>query len=177
MKKSITFLIAFVAVFIIALNYSPLTDFVNNLLQNQIASFGYFGIFILVFLLELIPQPFISAILPVTGGILINLNFYYVLAAGISAAISSNYLAYFLGIKYGDKLAVKLLKEKNYAYAQRWFNKHGNKSVAILAITPLPYFPIMGGVFKMSLKEFTIYGILPRIAHFIIFGSLSALLI
>lgn len=44
--------------------------------------------------------------------------------------------------------------------------------MAVLALTPIPYFPILGGLFKMKVSDFIIYGIIPRILNFFILGWL-----
>ncbi len=171
-RRFIFTLLLLVGLIICLLNYNFLSSFAENYLETQIENLGYLGVIFSVFVLELIPQPFLSALIPFTTGLLFNLNAYYLLFMVIVTSIVANYLAYFLGFRYGDSIANFFVSEKNYEKTTKWFDKYGKISITILALTPLPYFPIMGGIFKMTFKEFTTYAIVPRMFHFIIFSSL-----
>ena len=157
--------------------YTPIQNTLSDFLEDQIAILGYYGIFISVFLLELIPQPLISALLPFTTGLLLDLKFFNLLLILLIGSITANYLAYFIGIIYGEKMARYFISEKNYNKSVQWFDKYGMSFMTILALTPLPYFPIMGGIFHMTFKEFTMYAIIPRIFHLVIFSFLIGFII
>ncbi len=157
---------------IIALNYTFIENILRQYLEDQISTFGYSAIFASIFILESIPQPFLSGLVPLTIGIGFNLTFATLLTLAIISSITANYLAYFIGKHGGDRATSLLIREKNYKKSVDWFNRHGIKTISILALSPLPYFPVMGGIFKMKFKDFTLYAIIPRIFHFIIFSSL-----
>lgn len=154
------------------LNYNHIEEKIGVILGDQIENFGYAAIIFAVFLLEAVPQPFVSALVPFTTGFFLGLDFHNLVIITLITAISANYLAYFFGYYYSDTIGKFLVNPKNYEKSLRWFEKYGKKGIAILALTPLPYFPIMGGVFKMSLKDFSIYAIIPRILHFLTFAYL-----
>ena len=99
-----------------------------------------------------------------------GLDFFMLLGLTLIAVISSNYLGYFIGKKYSNNIKRYMINKNNYEKSLSWFNRFGNKTITLLALTPLPYFPILGGLFKMKLKEFTIFAIIPRIFHFLIFS-------
>jgi len=173
-KKTRTILIVLfvlIGLIICLVNYTYLTTLAENLLQTQIGSWGYYGIAISVFLIELIPQPILSSWMPCSVGLLFNMNFFYIILISLASAMPANYLAYFIGTKYGKSVANFFVSEANYEKSIKWFDKYGKKSISVLALLPLPYFPVMGGIFKMTLKEFTIYAIIPRIFHFILLLS------
>jgi len=172
MKKSTVLLIAVSLLALVLLNYSSFGEEFSDLLGGTIVNWGYYGIFLGVLVLEFVPQPLISALLPVSAGIFFHLDFVYVLVLAISGSVLSNYFAYFLGKKYGAKLVSFFVSKDSYQNAQRWFDMYGNKSILVLALTPLPYFPILGGTFGMNFKEFSLYAVIPRICHFVIFSSL-----
>lgn len=172
MKKRTILLIGVVLLALFLLNYSGFGESVSNFLEGQIATWGYYGIFLAVVVLEFVPQPFVSALLPVSAGIFFHLDFVYVLGLAILGSVLSNYFAYFVGRRYGDRFVPLLVSNKNYHNARKWFDRYGNKAILVLALTPLPYFPILGGVFGMKLREFTTCAIIPRILHFIIFSLL-----
>jgi membrane protein DedA with SNARE-associated domain len=159
------------------INYNYLSNLIESLLEKQIGNWGYYGIIISVFILEFIPQPFLSALIPFTTGLLFNLNTLGLIITMILTSIIANYAAYFLGRYYGDFTTRFFISKKNYEKSLIWFKKYGKKSITILALTPLPYFPIMGGIFKMNFKEFTLYAIIPRIFHFTIFSCLIIIFI
>jgi len=105
----------------------------------------------------------------------LNFNVITLFWLTIIGSILANYAAYYLGLSL-ESSAVKLfVKEENYDKSLSWFNKYGKKSFSLLALSPLPFFPILGGVFKMNFFEFTKYAIIPRIIHYLIFGSILIL--
>ena len=170
----LTFLIL-VLLAIIIFNYSYLSGLLGGFFEDQIQIWGYFGVSISSFILELIPQPFLSALVPFTTGLLLKLDFQYLFFTMLISSIIANYIAYFFGKYYGDSIALFLVSKESYEKSLNWFGKYGKKSITFLALTPIPYFPVMGGIFKMTLREFTVYAIIPRIFHFIIFAHLILL--
>ena len=176
-KNLILSLMGCVLAIIILIHYNTLYNFSNTFLETQIQNWGYQAIFVSVFILELIPQPLLSGLVPFATGMLFDLSFWVLLCITIIASIIANYTAYFLGIQYGEPIAHFFVSKKNYNRSIVWFQKHGKKSITLLALTPLPYFPIMGGIFKMTFREFTLYAIIPRILHFTIFSYLILMLI
>src|SRR3989344_4850903 len=87
------------------------------------------------------------------------------------------YFAYFFGRVYGEPIARYFVSEKNYLKTKQWFEKYGIKAFFVLALLPLPYFPIMAGIFNIKPRELTIYAIIPRIFHFVIFTYLISLVV
>ena len=151
-------------------NYSLLQNQINESLGVQVQKYGYIAVFILAFILEISPQPFASAIVPYTNRLVLGLDFKILLTTTIIAVILSSITAYIIGIKYGKRLTVKFVGEENFEKSYNTFQKYGKPGMAVLALTPLPYFPILGGVFKMNFKDFLLFAIIPRIIHFLIFG-------
>lgn len=152
------------------LNYSPILEFLRVTLEEGILRWGYVGISVSIFILEFIPQPFISSLIPLSSGIVFGLDIHRVLILAIISAVTANYLAYLLGSRYGEKIVKFFISRKAYGKSVEWFRRHGKKSITMLALTPLPYFPIMGGIFKMSTKEFIVYAIVPRIIYLVVFS-------
>jgi len=154
------------------INYSVLSNQVDESLNNQVEKYGYIGVFILAFILEISPQPFASALVPYANGIIFGLDFKLLLAITILAVILSSLTAYWIGLKYGKRVAIKFTGEETYQKYHNIFKKYGKPGMAILALTPIPYFPILAGLFKMNLKNFIIFAVIPRIFHFLVFGYL-----
>jgi len=152
------------------INFSLLQNQINDSLGNQVQKYGYIAVFILAFILEISPQPFASAIIPYTNGLILGLDFKSLLTVTIVGVILSSLTAYAIGIRYGEKVTIKLVGKENFEKSDKTFKKYGKPGMALLALTPLPYFPILGGVFKMDFKDFLLFAIIPRIIHFLIFG-------
>jgi len=170
--------LAILALFIYALiNFGLLQNQLETSLENQILKYGYISIFIIAILLEGLPQPFVSAIFPFITGVVLGLDFKLLLLITIAGAILSGFVAYAIGIIYGKKIAIKIAGKENYQTYHDLFKRYGKLGMTIIALTPLPYFPILAGVFKMNLGDFIRFAVIPRIFHFLIFGYLASLLV
>lgn len=180
MKKKRIFLLGFLILIVLIFSlsyYNTLSLYAENILKMSVNQWGYYGIALSVFILEFVPQPFLSVLIPFTIGRLFDLNPYYLIVLSVIFSVIANYSSYFLGYTLGDKVARFMVTEENYNKSLSWFKKYGKKSLSVLALTPLPYFPVMGGIFKMTPWEFTIYGIIPRMMHFLIFLPLIMIFI
>ncbi|MBU0977037.1 MAG: hypothetical protein KKD18_01335 [Nanoarchaeota archaeon] len=91
MKKDAFFVIGAIFIVLVILNYSSFGTSLSSYLQKQVATWGFYGLFILVFVLEFLPQPLISSLLPVSAGLFFQWSFIYVLLVSVVAAVSSNY--------------------------------------------------------------------------------------
>ena len=154
------------------INFAVLENQLNDNLQGQVDRYGLIAVFLLAFILEVIPQPFVSSIVPFANGLLFGLDFTGLLIVTLLAIIFSSFTAYFLGIYFGKRLTVRLIGQDNYEKTYEMFRLYGKQGMVILALTPIPYFPILGGVFKMKPYDFVLYAVIPRIAHIIIFSYL-----
>ena len=172
-KKNIVIILLIITLSLITiLNYSTIEHYINRYVQDLVEEYGYYAIGTLVFFLETVPQPFISALVPLSVGIIFELNIVVLLSMVIIVSITANYTAYFIGYYSSDQITKFFTNKKNYQKVQKWFEKYGKYSLSILALSPLPYLPIIGGIYKMKFIEFTIYAIIPRFIHFLIFGLL-----
>jgi undecaprenyl-diphosphatase len=91
---------------------------------------------------------------------------------GLTATASSTagaLLGYWIGLKGGRPILLKLAGEKSVKKAEEFFNRHGAWAVGIAAFTPIPYkvFMIASGVFMLrNLKAFIIASLLGRGGRF-----------
>ena len=167
--KQITFIFSLIILIILIysiINFGVLKNQINENLNNKIQKYGYITIFIVGFLGEIIPQPFVSAIIPFTNGLLLNLNHKILLTILLTSTILSSLLGYVLGHVYGKGIILKFIEEENYHKYKKLFKKYGKLGMTIAAFTPLPYLPIIPGLFKMKFKDFIIYGLIPRLIYF-----------
>jgi len=92
---------------------------------------------------------------------------------GLVATVSSTagaILGYWIGLKGGRPILLKLAGEKSVKKAEELFNRYGAWAVGIAAFTPIPYkvFTIASGVFMLrNLKAFIIASLLGRGGRFI----------
>jgi len=169
-RRIILYGIILISLIVISLNYSEISTWFESTLEENIKNFGYSSIFIAAFLLESFPQPFISSLIPFATGLFFNLSFIPLISMVVIGSIIGNYVAFTIGAHYGKPVANLVISQKSYRRSVSWFKRHGRKSMVILALTPLPYFPMMAGILRMSIREFTLYGVIPRIIHLISFG-------
>ena len=91
---------------------------------------------------------------------------------GLVATVSSTagaLLGYWIGLKGGRPILLKLTGEKSVKKAEELFNRYGAWAVGIAAFTPIPYkvFTIASGVFMLrNLKAFILASILGRGGRF-----------
>ena len=91
---------------------------------------------------------------------------------GLVATVSSTagaLLGYWIGLKGGRPILLKLAGEKSVMKAEEFFNRYGAWAVGIAAFTPIPYkvFTIASGVFMLrNLKAFILASILGRGGRF-----------
>lgn len=170
-KKTFIVLSVLVVVsLLILLNYAYIENYFGGFLDQNIEKWGYVGVFVSVFFLEIFPQPFLSSLLPLSSGFFYQFDLVTLVLVAIVAAMLSNYTAYFIGLKYGNEISDYFISPENFKKAQKWVDSHGEKILILMAMTPLPYFPVLGGLFKLPFWKFTMYAIIPRAIHFMIFS-------
>ncbi|TWI73927.1 membrane protein YqaA with SNARE-associated domain [Desulfobotulus alkaliphilus] len=128
--------------------------------------FGYMGIMVFSLLLEVSFQ-LIGPDLFIAVGVVIKMNPFYLLASIITGSFLAGFIGYHLGRVYGEPILHYTLKKQNMMKAINIFQKYGKFGLTILALTPLPYFPILGGIFRLSLKDFMVYALVPRAIRYI----------
>lgn len=101
-----------------------------------------------------------------------QLNLFVVLALLIIAAILGDALNFWIGQKYGRKLAqlkigkYALLKEKHLQQTQDFFEKHGSKTIIIARFVPIvrTFAPFTAGLANMRYNVFLKYNVVGGIS-------------
>jgi len=150
---------------------------INQQVENYVERYGYASIFVLSYLFEISPQPFVSAVVPVATGIAFGMDFSKILNLAILSIILSGLTGYFIGETFGKRFAMKFIDEEQFAKYSKLFKEYGDAAMAIAALTPIPYIPMIAGVFKMRLSHFLIYGVLVRVLHIAFFAWLFNLIL
>jgi len=100
---------------------------------------------------------------------------------GLIATVSSTagaLLGYWIGLKGGRPILLKLAGEKSMKRVEEFFNKYGAWAIGIAAFTPIPYkvFTIASGVFMLrNLRAFIIASLLGRGGRFMAEAALIML--
>lgn len=139
---------------------------------EKIASYGYWGIFLISILANA------TVIIPAPGLLLVfgmgaRFNPLLVgLAAGAGATLGelSGYLAGFSG-------QAIIENQKRYDQVVRWMQKNGPLTISILAFVPNPLFDLAGmisGAFRMPVFKFLFFALIGKILKMLIFAYAGA---
>ena len=99
---------------------------------------------------------------------LAQLNLFVVLGLLMAAAILGDALNFWIGQKYGRKLAqmqigqYRLLKEKHLQQTQAFFEKHGSKTIIIARFVPIvrTFAPFTAGLANMRYSTFLKFNVI-----------------
>ena len=97
-----------------------------------------------------------------------QLNLFVVLSLLIAAAIIGDALNFYIGHKFGRKLAqlkigrFALLKEKHLQQTQNFFEKHGSKTIIIARFVPIvrTFAPFTAGIARMRYPIFLRFNVI-----------------
>jgi len=136
-------------------------EIIITYLVDTIGSFGYIGIFLLMFL-ESSFFPFQSEVVMIPAGYLVykwEMNLGLVLFFGISGSLAGAWFNYFLAYKFGRKFLLKIINQEKVTKLEEFFDKHGHISTFTGRLIPgiRQYISFPAGLAKMDYKKFTIY--------------------
>lgn len=139
-------------------------DFFRNQIEVFIFAYGFLGIFVLSFLADALEQPFGPEV-PAVIGILFGLNFVNVFLFSISGAFFGGLVGFYFGRHFLSNRISATCSTKKYRNYCNIFSKHGSWSLFVASVSPLPYvtFCWFAGSFGMKLRNFLIFGYVPRI--------------
>lgn len=147
-------------------------DFISNILQfglNLVSNLGYWGVFIVTILENLIPPIPSEVILPFTGFLVFKgeMMFWLVVLAATLGNLVGALFFYYVGayggrwflIKYGRYLG---FKEQDIDRGDVWFDKHGKAVVLFGRMVPIvrSVISIPAGISKMPLIQFISYSLI-----------------
>jgi len=95
----------------------------------------------------------------------LHLNLPLLLVGCFVAAVAGDQVGYLFGRRVGDSLLERpdgrLFKAKNVERAQRFFDKHGSKTIVLARFVPVvrTFTPIVAGVTKMRYRTFVTYNL------------------
>jgi membrane-associated protein len=95
----------------------------------------------------------------------LHLNLPLLLAGTFVAAVAGDQVGYLFGRRVGESLLSRpdsrLFKRQNVAKAQRFFDRHGSKTIVLARFVPVvrTFTPIVAGVTRMRYRTFVTYNL------------------
>lgn len=141
--------------------------FINKLelvVENSVSTANIFILFLVIFLIEFIPQPIGPELFFISASIL-NYNYFMAIFLTFIATSISTYIHYRLGESFYDYICKNGRCDKHVAK----FNKYGKYALFVSAIGPIPYVPLcwISGSINMERKTFWLYGLISRFLRII----------
>lgn len=91
-----------------------------------------------------------------------------VLSLFLICAVFAGIGYYWIGAHYGRKILKYFDKDSIEKY-EKFFRKYGSLSMILMAITPIPYLPTIGGVFGMKYLSLFIVFFVRILRHIVVF--------
>jgi membrane protein DedA with SNARE-associated domain len=148
-----------------------------------ISSMGYFGVFLAMAIESAcIPLPS-EIILPFTGYMVYvgNFEFWPAIVAATLGNLLGGLVAYFIGL-WGGRPFIKrygqyiFIKERELAWTERLFNRHGEVTVLVGRLLPIvrTFISLPAGIARMNpvkMAIYTVLGALPWCMFLVLFGE------
>jgi len=137
-----------------------------------VANYGYFAVFIITLIVEILAQP-IGPEIPLVTGRIFGLNIIYV---SLLTSIGS-ILASLLNYKIGGLLYENVCEDRACRKYLKLHQRYGRYGLLIAALGPVPYVPFcwFSGAFGLGMRKFLYFGVIPRIFRIIIVAFAIAL--
>ncbi len=132
-----------------------------DFLLNTIGGMGYFGIFSLMFL-ESSFFPFPSEVVMIPAGYLAykgEMNMVLVLLFGVLGSLAGAWFNYWLALRFGRGLVLKIVSKEKLNSLEKFFENHGHISTFTGRLIPglRQYISFPAGLAKMDGFKFSIY--------------------
>jgi len=164
-----------VTIILILLVYSIVNFRVlRNEMTDAVAAGSLTLMAIFFFALEIVPN--IIGLEPtIITALIAGLSIPYIITLLIIAVTIANFLSYYIGRSFSSYIRGFIKAKDIHKYEKLW-KKYGKATMIITAISPIPYFPALAGLFKMDVKFFTFAVVTSRIArHLVVIAFLIAL--
>ena len=157
------------AIITVAISVYLNLNFLRELIGELVMDFGYIGILVFSFITDLFIQPF-GPEAPASIGVLFNLNIVLVVIFALIGSYSASFINFYIGKGYLKIKAHKLKENEIESKHVRLFKKYGVYGLLLAAISPVPWVPFcwMAGAYKIKIKDFIIFGLIPRLFKIIV---------
>ncbi len=175
-KKSIT-LIAIILLILLTLLFIFNFDYFKSQSSYFISMYGLAGIMIIVFIMDVIIQPF-SPDVVVFGSSLISENLFSIALVAGAASVIAGTIGHLIGKKIGTPGFIHLFGDKHVKKGERLFHRWGPLAIIFGALSPVPFSAIcwLSGIYRMNVWIVVLFSIITRIPRFIVFAYLGSIL-
>jgi len=135
----------------------------------QVETYGLIGLFLISAFMDLVPQIF-SPVFPMIVLIVAGFNVHLAILVACLGAVAGSILGFEIGRKYGFKYLEALFEDDSLKKIDYFIKKYGKFFIALAALTPLPYFPMIFGAMNFSRRDFFVYGLICRILELVFLG-------
>lgn len=164
-SKILIAVLLLVLIAIVLLVYFNL-DYFNEVVKGYVEEYGLIGILVLSFFADLLEQP-IGPEVSASLGVLFGLNMALVLVFSVIGSYGGSLINYFIGRKYLSFEVKQAFDKRDYKKWHKLFYKYGRLALVLAAVSPIPWvaFCWLAGSFRMKLRQFFLYGLIPRAAR------------
>jgi membrane protein DedA with SNARE-associated domain len=154
---------------------APLLDWLTQLIIDNVATYGYWAIFVLM-VLESACIPIPSEVTMVFGGALVSATFlapelqldlWWVTVAGTLGNLVGSWIAYWVGYVGGRPFVARwgryvLIRPHEVERAHDWFERYGEAAVFFGRLLPVvrTFISLPAGVVRMNFWKFTVFTLL-----------------
>lgn len=161
----LTVIILIVILFILSFVFkSQMKEFVTK----ELVIYGFITMGVLSFLFELLPQYITPHLLLIQASIL-ELPMLKSLVVVIVCSLLGSALGFEIGKHYGKKI-IRKIYEKKFFSIERGIKKHERWILAVAAVSPIPYIPLIFGSIGVTRMNFIIYGLIIRAIGLVVFS-------
>lgn len=165
-KKSdkIFLLVTTLAVIILMIIVIDNLTYFKGAVAKYLMAYGLPSVFVLSFLADFLQQP-IGAEIPATFAVVLGLELWSVIILSFIGSILASMLNFYLGKRFFANRFMGSLSVEEYKKYTEMFCKWGDLSMVIAALTPVPYVPFcwIAGAFKMKIRNYILFAIIPRL--------------
>lgn len=136
---------------------------------TQLNESSYLIIFLTTIFLESFPQ-LTPPLLILSSTILLRIALFKVIVIISLGSLLGSMLGFSIGSIYMNGVFKSFISQKKQIKAKKIIKKYGKLGLLIIAITPIPYFPLIFGAINMSKKDFLFYGAIPRSLSYFAYG-------
>lgn len=163
-RKNITFLLVFLLVIVLlALLVAYNFDYLSNLVKENIGIYGYPAIFVFSFLSDSFDQP-IGPEAVAGVSVLFGLSPLLIFFVAVAGSWSVLVIHLYIGRRFFAKKLRDACSLRSGDTICNLFKKYGKLEIMIAALTPVPFVSSCwaAGAFGMKLRDFFVFGMLPR---------------
>ncbi len=137
--------------------------------QENLVPLGPIGLFVIAFMESSFFPIFPDIILIPLVLLEPQMGLIYAAITTIGSVLGAVF-GYFIGVKGGRPILIKLAGKKNVEKVENYFERYGAWAVGIAGFTPIPYkiFTIASGVFRFNIAKMLFASIISRGARFFI---------